>query len=107
MIKAKFYEQDGKVGMILKGHAGSAPKGEDLICASATMLAYTVGQVAKVMEDNGRLQCKPRIKIRSGRAEVIVTPVDEAYQEAVHAFWVVKCGIEVLAHNYPDRIKLM
>ena len=107
MIKVKFYEKDGKIGMVLKGHAGSAPKGEDLVCASATMLAYTVAQVAKVMAANGRLETKPRIKIRSGRAEVIVTPKEEAYEEAVHTFWVAKCGMEVLQHNYSANIRLM
>lgn len=107
MIRVKFYEKDGKVGMVMKGHAGAAPKGEDLICASATMLAYTVAQAMKVMEENGRLTCKPRIKIRQGRAEVIATPKEESYREAVHTFWVAKCGMEVLRHNYPANVKLM
>ena len=107
MIRVKFYEKDGAVGMVIKGHAGAAPKGEDLVCASATMLAYTVAQVMKTMESHGRLLKKPRIKIRSGRAEVIATPTEEAYRETMHTFWVAKCGMEVLAHNYPANIKLM
>ena len=107
MIRAKLYEKDGSVGLKIKGHAGSAPRGEDLICASATMLAYTVAQVVKIMETNGRLARKPRIKIRQGRAEVIATPTEEAYQETVHAFWVAKCGLEVLSHNYPGCVKVM
>ena len=40
MIMAKFCKGgDGSIRMVLKGHARTAPKGEDLICAAATTLA--------------------------------------------------------------------
>ena len=40
MVKIHFWQDkdNGSICMKVKGHAGAAPKGEDLICASATML---------------------------------------------------------------------
>ena len=63
MITAKFYlkPSNGSIHMTLKGHAKAAPYGEDLICASATMLAYTVAQAVQFMHEQGKLKKKPKI----------------------------------------------
>lgn len=108
MIQAKFYQKpsNGSIHMTLKGHADVAPKGEDLICASATMLAYTVAQAVQFMYENGKLTKKPKIEIKDGEAIVIATPNEDAYAEALHTFWVAQCGIHVLAHNYPGHVRL-
>ena len=92
--------------MTLKGHAEAAPKGEDLICASATMLAYTVAQAVQFLFESNKLKKKPKIRIRDGEAIIIATPTEEAYAEALHTFWVAQCGIHVLQHNYPKNVKL-
>lgn len=108
MIKARFYQKpsNGSIHMTLKGHAQAAPKGEDLICASATMLAYTVAQVVQFMHEQGQLKKKPKIKIRDGEAVIIATPTEESYPETLHTFWVAQCGIHVLARNYPQNVTL-
>ena len=93
--------------MTLKGHARAAPKGQDLVCASATTLAYTVAQAVQFFhEQGGILSRKPKIDIREGNATVIATPTEEGYAEVLHAFWVVQCGIHLLAHNYPNHVEL-
>ena len=108
MITARFYikPSNGSIHMTLKGHAEAAPKGEDLICASATMLAYTVAQAAQFMDEQDKLKKKPKISLREGNVAIIVTPKEEDYAEALHTFWVAQCGIHVLAHNYPQNVKL-
>ena len=108
MITARFYQKPsgGSIHMTIKGHAQAAPKGEDLICASATMLAYTVAQAVQFMHEQGQLKKKPKIAIKDGEATIIATPKEEAYAEALHTFWVAQCGIHVLAHNYPQNVKL-
>ncbi len=108
MIAAKFYRNPdkGTVHMVLKGHAGAAPKGEDLICASATMLAYTTAQAVQFLYENGLLKRKPRIRLRDGQAEVIATPTEDGYAPVLHTFWVAQCGVHVLAHNYPGHVRL-
>jgi uncharacterized protein YsxB (DUF464 family) len=106
MIKAKFYTKNDSIHMTMKGHAKSAPHGEDLICASATMMAYTVAQAVQFMQEQGKLQKKPKISLKNGSATIIATPKEEDYAEALHTFWVAQCGIHLLAHNYPQNVTL-
>jgi uncharacterized protein YsxB (DUF464 family) len=108
MIIAKFYQKpsSGSIHMTLKGHAESAPKGEDLICSAATMIAYTVAQAVQFMFEQDKLKKKPKIHIKDGTATIIATPTEDAYAEALHTFWVAQCGVHVLAHNYPQNVKL-
>ena len=108
MIVAKFYQKpdNGSIHMTLKGHAGTAPKGEDLVCSAATMLAYTVAQAVQFLFENGHLKKKPKIKIKDGEATIIATPTEEGYAPVLHTFWVAQCGIHVLQHNYPQNVKL-
>ena len=106
MINAKFYVKNESIHMTLKGHAESAPYGADLICSAATMLAYTVAQAVQFMYEAGKLKKKPKIYLRAGRANIIVTPKEEDYAEALHTFYVAQCGIHLLAHNYPEHVKL-
>ncbi len=109
MITAKFYcrPEDGTIHMEIRGHSGAAPKGEDLICCAATMLAYTAAQAVQFLFEQGRLQKRPKIKIRDGCATVIAMPTEEGYAETLVVFWVAQCGAHVLAHNYPDNVSLM
>ena len=108
MITAKFYQKPshGSIHMTLKGHAGAAPKGEDLVCASATMLAYTVAQAVQFLFEQDKLKKKPKIHIREGAATIIATPTEDAYAETLHTFWVAQCGIHVLCRNYPQCVTL-
>lgn len=108
MITAKFYRKpdNGSIHMTLKGHAASAPFGEDLICSAATMLAYTVAQAVQIMYEQDKLEKKPKISLKEGNATIVVTPKEEDYAEALHTFWVAQCGIALLAHNYPQNVKL-
>ena len=108
MITCKFYKKpsQGSIHMSLKGHAGTAPKGEDLVCSAATMLAYTVAQAVQFLYEQGQLKKKPKIHITDGSATIIATPTEEGYAPVLHTFWVAQCGIHVLQHNYPKNVTL-
>lgn len=108
MIKIHFWqEQDkGSIHLKVRGHSGMAPKGADLVCAAATTLVYTVAQAATFMQEHGQLAEKPRVKIREGKAVVVVKPKPEFLADALHTFWVAQCGANVLAKNYPDAVAL-
>ena len=41
---------DGNTGLTIQGHAGSAPRGEDLICAAVTGLALALETAAEQSE---------------------------------------------------------
>ena len=108
MIKIHFWQEKdkGSIHMKVKGHADTAPKGADLICASATMLVYTVGQAMMFMYEQGQLEEKPHIKIREGKAIVVARPKEDFLAETLHAFWVAQCGAHTLACNYPEAVSL-
>lgn len=108
MIKIHFWQdkENGSIHMKVKGHAETAPKGVDLICASATMLVYTVGQAVTFMYEQGYLEEKPHIKIREGKAVVVARPKEDYLAEVLHTFWVAQCGAHTLACNYPEAVSL-
>lgn len=91
----------------LSGHAGAAEAGQDIICASASIIAYTVAQEAKNMESRHRLAEPPIIRMESGDAEISILPVNgKAYAEAFHTFYIAQVGYSLLAHNYPQYVEL-
>ena len=108
MVKIHFWQdQDkGTIHMKVKGHADTAPNGADLVCASATMLVYTVAQAMSFMHEQGQLEEKPHIKIREGKAVVVAKPKEDYLAEVLHTFWVAQCGAHVLSCNYPEAVSL-
>lgn len=108
MVKIHFWQEKdkGTIHMKVKGHAGTAPRGEDLVCASATMLVYTVAQALSFMHEQGQLEEKPHIKIREGKAVVVAKPKEDFLAETLHTFWVAQCGAHLLAKNYPEAVSL-
>ena len=108
MVKIHFWQEKdkGSIHMKVKGHANTAPKGEDLVCSAATMLVYTVAQALTFMYEQGQLEEKPRITIREGKAIVAAKPKEDYLAEVLHTFWVAQCGAHVLAKNYPDHVSL-
>lgn len=108
MIYAKFYckPSAGSVHMTLRGHAGAAPRGQDLICASATTLAYTLAQAVQFLWEQGTLKKKPRLWLHEGEATIIATPREDCFAQVLQTFWTVQCGCYCLARNYPQHITL-
>lgn len=108
MITVRFYRKKGpgSVHMALEGHAGAGPKGEDLVCAGASVLAYTAGQAVQFLWEQGKLRCKPRIALSQGSGVIIATPKAEFAGEVLYLFWVIQAGIYVLARNYPGCVRL-
>lgn len=108
MIQAAFYtdKSSGSISLKIKGHAGAAEKGNDIICASATTLAYTVAQAMEYMYAEGGLRKKPRIEFADGDATIVAKPKDDSYGEALHTFFVAQVGYSLLAHNYPQYVEL-
>lgn len=108
MIIIKFWREAdrGTLHMRMTGHAGTADVGQDLVCAAATMLAYTLAQAVTFLGKDGKLEKKPKIRLRAGRCEIVCTPTEEGYAQALNAFWVQQCGAMTLCSNYPEHVRL-
>ena len=110
MIKVKFsYDKDKReCSLLVKGHAEWADIGKDLICASASILAYTIGQVIKGMEHHGDLVGTPIIELNEGDATIVCRAKDDyLFSEMMQDFFVVRTGYAVLAHNYPQYVQII
>lgn len=108
MIKVRFEHSDDGKSLILtvKGHSEQSEVGHDIVCASASILAYTVAQIVTTMQNEGKLKKKPTIRLESGDAVITCKPSRPHYAEALHTFSVAQVGYVLLEHNYPDYVKL-
>jgi uncharacterized protein YsxB (DUF464 family) len=106
VLKVSFEEKEGKITLTLKGHAGQADIGHDIVCASCSILAYTVAQIVKYEGDNGGLKAPPKIMLEKGEAVISCEPTEERYAEILHSYYVAEVGYTLLAHNYPQFVDL-
>lgn len=109
MIKVSIKKSDSRRWLRLKvvGHAEQAEEGQDIVCASASILTYTVAQIVSDMATRGQLEGNPVISLNKGLATVTcVCKNYESYYEACSAYNVANIGYALLAHNYPQNVEL-
>lgn len=110
MIKVKYtYDRDKReCSLLVKGHAGYAEVGKDLVCASATILACTIAQVIKSMDRHGDLVESPTLDLERGDATIVCRANDDyIFSEMMQDFFVIWTGYQLLAHNYPQYVQLI
>ena len=90
MIQAVF---DG-AHVTVCGHAGHAPAGQDIVCAAVSALVYAL---AGRLRETGRLE---RFQSAPGYAEIAGTG------DCAREFALVRCGLALLARQYPDRVEV-
>ena len=108
MIRAEFMadKSSGSITMRVTGHAMSAEKGKDLICAIASGYVYQAAQALEFMYEDKELRKKPKMEIESGNAVLSAKPKEGKYVDALHLFFVVQAGFYALAHNFPQFVEL-
>ena len=102
MIKVTLTESGNKLSLRLEGHAGYAEIGKDLVCASASILAYTVAQHIKDMYGSGKLTEEPTLELRSGEADISC----HATEEMTIIFSAICTGYKLLKFNFPQNVEL-
>jgi uncharacterized protein YsxB (DUF464 family) len=101
MIKVVYHRGLNRVG--IEGHARSGEVGHDLVCASASILAFTLATLVKNMENAGQIRY-PTIELNEGQA-LIACKVPGKYKATVtFAFDAICAGFGLLANDYPDNI---
>lgn len=104
MILVSFTNNPDSITLKLSGHAGAAEAGKDIVCASASILCYTVAQTALFMYEQGRLRREPYIKLDKGESVVTMRPKKDSYAEALHSFFIAEVGFSLLAQSYPQYV---
>lgn len=109
MVTVKFEMTDDKKTFVMsvEGHAESAEKGKDVVCACVSFAAYTAAQNVTDLYNLGGLKKKPTIKLDEGNAVITCKPKKDAYDEAEHIFRVIRRGIELLTVNFPDYVRMI
>lgn len=80
-------------GLTVEGHAGYAPKGQDIVCAAVSALMYAL---IGALEETGNVK---EAVLRPGYAAV------EA-KTATTAFAPIRCGLMQLAERYGDHVSV-
>lgn len=103
MITATFTEHEKKLSLRLEGHAGYAEIGKDIVCASASILAYTLASVVESIDD-----VVSSIKLSSGDTIIeCECKNDTAFAKVIDAYRYTQTGFALLAQNYPQYVRLM
>ena len=107
MVKVSFEQKDNKLTLKVEGHAGQAEIGKDIVCASCSILAYTVAQFVKEANDSGYLKSSPTLKLESGDTYISCEPTEDILFEVQDAYLFAEKGYQLLAHNYPQYVELI
>mgnify|MGYP003291862747 CR=1 FL=1 len=102
MIQAIYYRKYNR--LTVTGHAGLAEHGHDLVCASASMLAYTLAANVANMANNRQVR-EPIVRMDEGDTEISCNPRHNLKSSVTLVFDSVCVGFELLARDYPDFVK--
>lgn len=101
MIEIVFFRKYARV--TAKGHAGTAEKGQDLVCAAVSALMYTLAANVQNLSDTGKAR-NPVIRLDEGDAEVSISTRAGYIAMTEMIFRTVCIGFEILSKQYPDAI---
>lgn len=104
MIHAEYVEFDQPTGARVRrlevfGHAGYAPRGQDIVCAGASMLMETL---VYVLADCDEAECCAYNEPTGPRVSVKLT--GSSYPTDLTAMEFAKTGLALLAERYPANI---
>lgn len=91
MITIRYRDTGRKRKLTVTGHAGAAPKGEDIFCAAASALILTL---QRALTDRGIIY---KEDIKSGYAEIRCRD-----KKSKGIYYTCMCGFYQLAELYPD-----
>lgn len=107
MIQVSFTRTEDKTFLFkVDGHAGQDNSGHDIVCSAASILAYTLAQTTRYIEEQDGFELKPIIQLNEGKAIVLVRPKEKYEGEVMQSFFTIEVGYSLLAQNYPQYVEL-
>jgi uncharacterized protein YsxB (DUF464 family) len=101
MIKVVYHRDLNRV--TVEGHAQSGEEGHDLVCASASILIYTLASFVENMKE-ARQVYNPKMELKEGDA-LISCDAPNKYKGSITLVFDTICGgFEILARDYPDNV---
>ena len=105
MIKVEMMQTDKGYSVAASGHAGYAPKGQDIVCAAVSVLLQTL---ANKVEDAARQGLLESSCVQHGESFVVQAKPSGGMNGIMVAAWYdfVEEGLSELAGQYPDHVEL-
>lgn len=105
-VEFSYSKQNRSVTLRINGHAGAAPKGEDTVCASVSILGYTFAKYVYDMKLKKRLKKEPIIELEDGNFNISARVRADDFAEALHALFVIQTGFVLLENQYPEYVHI-
>ena len=102
MITVTFAERGKNLSLRLEGHAEYAEPGKDIVCASASILAYTLASIVDSFDE-----VESVIDLNGGDTTIECQCKDEqTYTKVANAYRHTEIGYALLAETYPQYVRL-
>lgn len=82
----------------IRGHAGYAPRGQDIVCAGVTALTQTLVESIEGLTGN-----EIKYDMSPGRVDIEIKDPDEDAQLLMDSFFV---GAEMIADEFPEYVRV-
>ena len=107
MTQTIFKRKNKKWEIRISGHAENPyPDTQgNLLCASVSILAYTLMQAIRDMEERGKLKRYSEV-CKDGEVRVIAEPEYWAESQLEAKIEVIKTGYELLEKQFPDMVRV-
>lgn len=107
MLKVIITRRADMTAVVFDGHASAGNYGSDIVCASASMLAYTLAEAVKKRGARGMFTCEPIVALSPGSARIVFAPQREYVDELGVIVDVIADGYRMLAASYPDNVQFI
>ena len=90
----------------VEGHAGYSEKGEDVVCAAASVLAFTLYRAISLLDEEGEVSLFSH-SISKGDAEFDFTVKERALEKAQAVVDSIMEGYLLLEDNFPECVRVV
>ena len=91
--------------LIVDGHAGFDDFGKDIVCASVSILTFTLAKIVSDAKEGGRIAENSVLKLKDGDAFINAHCMGkEAYLDILGHFETVLTGFKLIAEEYPQNV---
>ena len=101
MIRVDYYPADHR--LTVKGHANSAPRGEDLICCAASAYMYALQYNVEFLYDKGWMT-DIYVRMDPGDTEIRCNPIEDKSHMTTMLFNWMSMGFFILEADHPDYV---
>lgn len=107
MVNAEiFYGSDGLTAA-LSGHAGFAPKGQDIVCAGISALALALTEALNIIVTPSDVN-EMNFKFNDGEFFVNISGIEDSglYKAIRSIFLMFQLGLSKISESYPENISV-